>query len=846
MNTGPVQVSFPDSVKDPIANAWVKSFKSLGHAMRHDPFCGKAVGGYTNATTIDPVTKTRSYAGSAYYKPAARRSNLQLITGALVEKLLFTGSTSDGDVIATDVQFAKDGESQTIKARKEVILSAGAFNSPKILELSGIGSRTLLDEHKIPVVDNPNVGENLQDHVLAGISFEVQDFINTKDDLMRRVPEVVDAAMNDYKTHQFGPFTVGGNYSSALLPVPDFSRPETGASELSAVLDAMPSSVDPTKPFQAELAGFVRSLLTNPEEATGGYFTYPAQSDFRGSGAGESIIRTKFPENYITIAISLLHPLSCGSSHIASADPKVSPVIDPRYLSNPADVELLARHVRYIDVIAKSEPLASMLKPGGKRSPGIPDDLRDVPLDKVKDFVKSAAKSTFHPTSTCAMMPREKGGVVDSRLRVWGTKGLRVVDASVIPIITRGNPQSSVYAIADKLKFQAPISRNSSLLENPHARQPTSTIESSPKSTESIWCQERFDAKYLENARDLSASYCSPESEAFTCFWSSTVASRFDGMCHGYGAIFDANISKFRLGCSLRELAQEEIDRDIPKIPSGLSRYWYETGPGVVVDQGVLLDADLSPMMEATPSTITTSILVKREGNGNVWHCLMEIMSLWWTLDVLHMSLNPRLQRPYLDANAASSTQVILMDNLEDGIFIDLWRHSAKMPIRRLRDLDASEPQTNLVIPFAGGGNPLWQGDWDELDCRDSPLLKTSIPQLDLEVVDFEHISFAQQLRIIRETDLLIGIHGAGLTHTMFLPPGSAVVEILPGNVEKRGFQNFAQMLGHGYQRAHGKMHGNVSGDGQWAFDLVELESQMLLDLVGNAVRSLNNRNTFR
>ncbi|KID81218.1 glucose-methanol-choline (gmc) oxidoreductase [Metarhizium guizhouense ARSEF 977] len=451
MNTGPVQVSFPDSVKDPIANAWVKSFKSLGYAMRHDPFCGKAVGGYTNATTIDPVTKTRSYAGSAYYKPAARRSNLQLITGALVEKLLFKGSTSDGDVIATGVQFAKDGESQTIKARKEVILSAGAFNSPKILELSGIGSRTLLDEHRIPVVvDNPNVGENLQDHVLAGISFEVQDFINTKDDLMRRVPEVVDAATNDYKTHQFGPFTVGGNYSSALLPVPDFSRPETGASELSAVLDAVPSSVDPTKPFQAELAGFVRSLLTNPEEATGGYFTYPAQSDFRGSGAGESIIRTKFPENYITIAISLLHPLSCGSSHIASADPKVSPAIDPRYLSNPADVEVLARHVRYIDVIAKSEPLASMLKPGGKRSPGIPDDLRDVPLDKVKDFVKSAAKSTFHPTSTCAMMPREKGGVVDSRLRVWGTKGLRVVDASVIPIITRGNPQSSVYAIAER------------------------------------------------------------------------------------------------------------------------------------------------------------------------------------------------------------------------------------------------------------------------------------------------------------------------------------------------------------------------------------------------------------
>ncbi|KJZ72364.1 hypothetical protein HIM_08290 [Hirsutella minnesotensis 3608] len=451
IGTGPVQASFPDSVNDPIAKAWVKSFKSLGHSMGRDPFCGKAVGGYTNAATIDPVTKTRSYAGSAYYEPAVGRANLQVITAALVEKLLLKGSGSDGGVIATGVQFAKDGESQTVKARKEVILSAGAFNSPKILELSGIGSRALLDEHKIPVlVDNPNVGENLQDHVLAGISFEVQDFINTKDDLMRRVPAVMSAAMNDYKARQFGPFTVGGNYSSALLPVPDFSSPETGASELSSVLDSISSSIDSNKPFQTELAEFVRSLLTNPEEATGGYFTYPAQSDFRGSGTGEEITRTKFPENYITIATSLLHPLSCGSSHIASADAKVSPVIDPRYLSNPADVEILARHVRYIDAIAKSEPLASMLKPGGKRSPGIPDDLREVPLDEVKDFVKSAAKSTFHPTSTCAMMPREMGGVVDSRLRVWGTEGLRVVDASVIPIATSGNTQSSVYAIAER------------------------------------------------------------------------------------------------------------------------------------------------------------------------------------------------------------------------------------------------------------------------------------------------------------------------------------------------------------------------------------------------------------
>ncbi|KAK2606238.1 hypothetical protein QQS21_003409 [Conoideocrella luteorostrata] len=103
IGTGPIQASFPDSVEDPIAEAWVKSFKGLGYSMQHDPFSGKAIGGYTNAATIDPVTKTRSYAGSAYYEPAVERSNLQVITGALVEKLLIQGSTMDGDIIVIGV-----------------------------------------------------------------------------------------------------------------------------------------------------------------------------------------------------------------------------------------------------------------------------------------------------------------------------------------------------------------------------------------------------------------------------------------------------------------------------------------------------------------------------------------------------------------------------------------------------------------------------------------------------------------------------------------------------------------------------------------------------------------------
>ena len=441
---GPIQASFPDAVEDPIAKAWIDSLKGLGYPMTGDPFSGKAFGGYTNAATIDPVTKKRSYSANAYYEPAKGRENLHVITDALVEKILFD-TAAGSSPSASGVQYSKDDKVQSVKARREVILSAGTFNSPKILELSGIGSPTILEAHNIPVlVDSPGVGENFQDHPLAGLSFEVQDFINTKDDLMRRVPAALGAAMESYKSRQFGPFTIGGNYSSALLPLPDFTS-ESGKAELEELLKTVPPSPSPS--FDNDLFAFVTKLLRSPHEASGGFFTYPAQADFQGSG---SSIKTKFEENYITICVSLMHPLSRGSTHIVSSNPQDQPEIDPRYLSHPLDLELLARHTRYIDDIATSKPLVDMLKPGGKRSPGVARDLRKVPLDEVKDYVRAACKSTYHPTSTCSMMPREKGGVVDSRLKVYGAQKLRVVDASVIPIVTRGNTQASVYAVAER------------------------------------------------------------------------------------------------------------------------------------------------------------------------------------------------------------------------------------------------------------------------------------------------------------------------------------------------------------------------------------------------------------
>ncbi|KND86997.1 6-hydroxy-D-nicotine oxidase [Tolypocladium ophioglossoides CBS 100239] len=406
-------------------------------------------------------------------------------------------------------------------------------------------------------------------------------------------------------------------------------------------------------------------------------------------------------------------------------------------------------------------------------------------------------------------------------------------------------------------------------------------------SPESPWCQERFGRRYLEDARNFSASYCTEESASrFTCFSSVTAAEdppRVDNMCYGHRAVFDAGLRRFRLACDLRTLTPEEIASGVPIVPDDLSQYWYETGPRAVMGEAVLLDGSAR-----VQGSQRTTILVKREGSGNVWHALMEVMSLTWSLDVLQISIDTQTGEPFVSPKAAETTQVVLLDPHNDGAFMDLWKLFAKMPVRRIHELNASEPVSDIIIPFSGGSNTLWQGDWVDLLCRDSALVKTfvsrvlahydvatpardgkevivtyiqrtntrklideaghmealrkQVPHMKLNVVDFALLSFRQQLKVVRETDLLVGVHGAGLTHLMFLPPGSAVIEILPEGFQHKGFRNLAQMLGIGFFRAHTKMHGDDSGDNQWQFNAVEIDQQKLVSLVGHGKLRLYQR----
>ncbi|KAI0428960.1 glucose-methanol-choline oxidoreductase-like protein [Xylaria sp. FL1042] len=434
---GPIKASFPSGNDNPLPRAWIESLHSLGHSATGDPFSGEIVGAYTNAATIDPETRERSYSASNYWGPVKDRANLALITEAHVTKVILEGTAPA--VVAAGVQYIHNGEAKTVKARKEVILSAGALHSPKILELSGIGDPVLLSSLSIPVVvSNKYVGDNLQDHPMSGLSFEVKDGVETIDGLLRREPAAMEKAMGQYASSKSGPLAVGGIYSYAFLGLRESPSDLTSKT-------SYPSDTHPLMPLQTE---YYKQLLKNPEESTAGFFTYAAQGNF-GSDSGSSLMQSGLlPGSYYSVAICLLQPLSRGYVHIRSADPLIPVQVDPRYLSHPLDLEVFAQHMSYISKIVSTEPLASFLKINGRRNATAPSDITDV--EAMKEYLKKTTMSSWHPTSTCAMLPLDEGGVVNERLIVHGTSNLRVVDASVFPITTRGNPMATVYAVAER------------------------------------------------------------------------------------------------------------------------------------------------------------------------------------------------------------------------------------------------------------------------------------------------------------------------------------------------------------------------------------------------------------
>ncbi|RAL58480.1 hypothetical protein DID88_005184 [Monilinia fructigena] len=343
---------------------------------------------------------------------------------------------------------------------------------------------------------------------------------------------------------------------------------------------------------------------------------------------------------------------------------------------------------------------------------------------------------------------------------------------------------------------------------------------------------------------------------------------------------------KFKLGCDIRPLNEEEKTEGYPEFNSFRS-YWYNTGTKVIFDDYFSKTRHLRQY----PSTYNYTILIKREGALNPWHCLLEIWSTMMTMDVLRMAVNPATNAPFYVSEDVQNTQIVILDDHVDGFYIDLWAAVAKRPIIRLKELPETTEFENVIVPLPGASNPIWQGDWQIHDCRQSELLRTfsdrvlsfynvepwaphdsSIvityidrrnsrrlvgqesyleelasqdPRVKIQMIDFESIPFSEQVKIVRETDILVGVHGAGLTHGIFLPERSVMVEILPEGLNHKGFRNLAGLRSHTYLSVHAsKLPAPSRGQRRapWHAEDVALERERFLDLMRIAVRNVYNK----
>ena len=447
---GPIQISFGDGYNS-VNKAWVETFDKLGYKMTDDPIKGKGLGAFIHPASIDPADKSRSYATTAYYNAdVAKRANLQVLTEAHVDKILLEPGTGNDDVTATGVKITtKDGQEHIVLAQKEVIVSAGTLHSPKILELSGIGGKDLLESHGLPVVvDNPNVGENLQDHILSCQSFEVNDGVPSGDVL--RDPNILQAVASQYQATREGPLGCS-TLCSSYMPLVDGSGP-ADPNELRDLIDR---NLMNYRDFPARDAQYkaLRETLEDPKEASVQHLFFPGQVNINPTGGTTmaQMLAPVLPDNYITVMTSLNRPFSRGSCHIRSANPTEKVAYDPRFCTHPLDLEILARHIQFVEKLVTTEPFASCLKKDGKRlPPNLNPSADSGGLEAAREIARQRCVSVFHVSGTCAMMPRDKGGVVNDRLVVHGTKNLRVVDASIFPLEPVGNIQTSVYAVAEK------------------------------------------------------------------------------------------------------------------------------------------------------------------------------------------------------------------------------------------------------------------------------------------------------------------------------------------------------------------------------------------------------------
>ena len=435
-----------------------------------------------------------------------------------------------------------------------------------------------------------------------------------------------------------------------------------------------------------------------------------------------------------------------------------------------------------------------------------------------------------------------------------------------------------------------------------------SSLSLDGKKTEVVnqYCGDRYGIDYLKSLRDSRAQYCSIDPKKLTsrsrmtCLSNNVDPSRVrtDSFCILGPSMYNRGTEKFDLNCQLETLPQHETmgrAQQFNRFPA----YWYQTGPRYIIDHYLNLNVEHPLAKDSSAEDGATLVLIKRENaNFNMWHSLMEIMSAYWSLVILSQTMDVETGRPLY--SYSECTQLLVLDDIADGPYWDLWPLVAPNGTERRKDLGLSSmhnsvPVSKLIVPLPGGSNPFWQGDWTDLNCTSSRLLddfsrkalahfnyeitpvfrhgipitltyvdrvtkrrlvdqdihlaalRKAYPYANIKIVDYASYTFEEQLKISATTDILVGVHGAGLIHVMFMAQGSALVEIMPYNLDHRGFKNMAKMRSMTYHQAKTEdSRERTHAKGDWQEDDVWLSEETFMFTVGKAIRELQSKRNAR
>ncbi|PHH87474.1 hypothetical protein CDD83_8829 [Cordyceps sp. RAO-2017] len=410
---GPVHVSFPHWVSS--WSTWLEQgLKAVGMRKTSGYNEGGLLGYHYTTATIRPTDATRSSSAEYVYRMAKFRSpRLKVFLRTHALKVLF-----DKQKRAVGVAVKQGDATYVLKARKEVIVSAGAFQSPQLLMVSGIGPVETLRQYDIPVVSAlTGVGQNMWDHVFFGPAYPVN--FPTLNELVNSA-ETREHAEEEYRQHHSGPLT--SNIIEFLgwekLPARYRTRfsPQT----------------------QQKLAEFPADWPEVEYLGADGYigdFTSPSKHQPRDG------------RNYASILGALVAPMSRGNITIRSNSALDDPIINPNWLGDRADQEVAVAWYRRMRDVWKSRPLQSIVT-GPEAYPG--EEIQSD--EEVLNIVRDSIMTVWHPACTCKMGKKgDRTAVVDHQARVFGVQGLRVVDASSFPFLVPGHPQSAIYALAEKI-----------------------------------------------------------------------------------------------------------------------------------------------------------------------------------------------------------------------------------------------------------------------------------------------------------------------------------------------------------------------------------------------------------